>query len=143
LKIHELKLDIKYFEDEKAGKKNFVIRKNDRDYQVGDVLELKAYVSQESAEEEGLDVGYAWTEHLYEEGYDIWENCEGELADTFKVKVKEVIKAEQLNQGDWNDETLEAMRKINWPNVMEVLVDYFDTDRVPDDYVLMEVEVVK
>ncbi|MFD2254004.1 DUF3850 domain-containing protein [Lactococcus formosensis subsp. bovis] len=143
MKIHKLKLDIKYFEDEKSGKKNFVIRKNDRDYQVGDILELKAYVGQGSAEEEGLDVGYAWTEHLFEEGHDIWENCEGELADTFKVKVKEVIKTEQLNQRDWDDETLESMWNINWPNVMEVLVEYFDTEQMPVDYVLMEVEVVK
>lgn len=143
MKTHVLKLDIKYFEDEKSGKKNFVIRKKDRDYQAGDVLELKAYVGQESAEEEGLDVGYAWTEHLFEEGYDIWENCEGELADTFKVKVKEVVEAEQLNQGDWDDDTLEAMWNIDWPYAVEVLADYFNTDRMPDDYVLMEVEVVE
>lgn len=95
MKIHELKQDIKYFEDEKAGKKNFVIRKNDRDYQVGDVLELKAYVSQESAEEEGLDVGYAWTEHLYEEGYDIWENCEGEFETHRAIFLNEYGKNQQ------------------------------------------------
>ena len=143
MKTHELKLDINYFDEVKSGKKNFEIRKNDRNLQVGDVLVLKAYVGRESATEEGLDTGYAWTEHLFEEGYDIWENCEEELADTFKVKVKEVIKAEQLNQGDWDDATLEAMRNINWSNVMEVLVDYFDTDHVPAGYALMEVEVVK
>lgn len=43
MKVHELKLDTKYFEDAKSGKKNFEIRKNDRGYQIGDVLELKAY----------------------------------------------------------------------------------------------------
>ena len=44
MKTHELKLEIKYFDDVKSGKKNFEIRKNDRDFQVGDILELKAYV---------------------------------------------------------------------------------------------------
>lgn len=66
-----------------------------------------------------------------------------EYSDSITQKVKEVIAAEQLNQGDWDDETLEAMQNINWPSVMEVLVDYFDTYHMPSDYVLMEVEVIK
>lgn len=40
---HELKLDIKYFDDVKSGKKNFGIQKNDRDFQFGDILKLRAY----------------------------------------------------------------------------------------------------
>lgn len=40
MKIHELKLDTKYFDDVASGKKTFEIRKNDRQFQVGDVLAL-------------------------------------------------------------------------------------------------------
>jgi ASC-1-like (ASCH) protein len=41
IKIHQLKILPKYFEDVQAGKKNFEIRKNDRDFKVGDILILK------------------------------------------------------------------------------------------------------
>lgn len=40
---HELKILPKYFEDVMTGKKNFEIRKNDRDFKVGDYLLLKEY----------------------------------------------------------------------------------------------------
>ncbi|WP_285046665.1 DUF3850 domain-containing protein [Lactococcus petauri] len=133
MKTHELKLDIKYFDEVKNGTKNFEIRKNDRDFKVGDILELKAFKDGFYAKK-----GSSW--------HTMGSDCcfyTQQQADTIKVKVKEVIKAEQLNQRDWDDETLETIWNINWPNVMEVLVDYFDTDQMPYDYVLMEVEVVK
>ncbi|EAE5185442.1 DUF3850 domain-containing protein [Listeria monocytogenes] len=41
MKTHELKILSKYFWDILEGKKTFEIRKNDRDYQVGDYLILK------------------------------------------------------------------------------------------------------
>ena len=41
--IHELKILPEYFKAQKAGKKNFEIRKNDRDYKVGDKLVLTEY----------------------------------------------------------------------------------------------------
>jgi ASC-1-like (ASCH) protein len=41
--IHELKTWPQYFQDIKEGKKTFEIRKNDRNYQVGDVLLLKEW----------------------------------------------------------------------------------------------------
>lgn len=147
MKVHELKLDTKYFDEVKDGNKNFEIRKNDRGYQIGDVLELKAYVGQESAEDESLDVGYAWTEHLPEEGYDIWENCEEELADTFKVKVTLVITAEKYNEKcDFTDPTIlenELDYKFGVRGTQKVLKEYFGTDRLPNDYVLMQVKVIK
>ena len=43
MKIHELKLDTEYFDDVKSGLKTFEIRKNDRDYQVGDLLSLSRF----------------------------------------------------------------------------------------------------
>ncbi|WP_273711461.1 DUF3850 domain-containing protein [Leuconostoc mesenteroides] len=43
MKIHELKLDTEYFDDVKSGLKTFEIRKNDRDYQAGDLLSLSRF----------------------------------------------------------------------------------------------------
>ncbi len=41
--IHELKIEDNYLERLKEGKKKAEIRLNDRDYQLGDVLEFKDY----------------------------------------------------------------------------------------------------
>lgn len=41
--IHELKTWPKYFKRVYFGEKTFEIRKDDRDYQPGDVLQLKEY----------------------------------------------------------------------------------------------------
>ena len=38
MKLHELKIKEEYLEDIKSGKKTFELRKNDRDYQVGDLI---------------------------------------------------------------------------------------------------------
>lgn len=143
MKVHELKLDTKYFEDAKSGKKNFVIRKNDRDYQVDDILKKHAWDSERkryAIKNPSSEIG--WQTIMLEEDGNVVP-LTAEYSDSITQKVKEVITAEQLNQGNWDDETLESMRNINWPNVMEVLVDYFDTDHMPDDYVLMEVKVIK
>lgn len=43
MKAHNLKLDDKYFDDVKAGFKNFEIRKNDRIYQEDDILFLHRF----------------------------------------------------------------------------------------------------
>ena len=43
MQIHELKISPKYFEDVKSDKKRFEIRKDDRDYKVGDLITLKEY----------------------------------------------------------------------------------------------------
>lgn len=44
MKIHKLKLNAKYYEDSERGIKTFEIRKSDRDYEIGDVLELREYI---------------------------------------------------------------------------------------------------
>lgn len=41
--IHQLKIGASFFKDVCTGKKSFEIRKNDRNYQVGDMLELIEY----------------------------------------------------------------------------------------------------
>lgn len=40
MKVHELRLDTKFFDDVASGKKTFEIRNNDRGFRVGDVLAL-------------------------------------------------------------------------------------------------------
>lgn len=50
MKIHELKILPEYFEAVTSERKRFEIRKNDRDYKVGDQLilrECKVYLKQE------------------------------------------------------------------------------------------------
>lgn len=43
MRAHELKISPKYFEDIKANKKNFELRKDDRDFKVGDFITLREY----------------------------------------------------------------------------------------------------
>ena len=42
--IHKLKLNTAYYEDSKLGIKNFEVRKNDRNFREGDILELREYI---------------------------------------------------------------------------------------------------
>lgn len=124
MKIHELKLDTRYFEDVKSGKKNFEIRINDRDFQIGDILELKKYKSYKS----GRKPHYVRTD-----GESKFKTYNPERADTIKVKVLEIFRAERINRD------LEIINK----GVLNVLKDYFKTDKVPDDYVVMAIEVIE
>ena len=43
MKTHDLKIYPQYFEDVRSGRKTFEIRKNDRNYKVGDLLQLIKY----------------------------------------------------------------------------------------------------
>ena len=42
--IHRLKLNSAYYNDSASGIKTFEIRKNDRNFQVGDILELREWL---------------------------------------------------------------------------------------------------
>jgi len=44
MKKHRLKLDAAYYQDSASGIKTFEIRKNDRDFRVGDILELREWI---------------------------------------------------------------------------------------------------
>lgn len=41
--VHELKILPQYYKDVVSGKKRFELRKNDRDFKVGDILKLREY----------------------------------------------------------------------------------------------------
>ena len=43
VKIHEVKIGATFFEEAACGKKNFELRRNDRGYRVGDMIELQEY----------------------------------------------------------------------------------------------------
>jgi hypothetical protein len=43
MKTHDLKIERKYFDDVITERKRFEVRKNDRDYQVNDILSLNEY----------------------------------------------------------------------------------------------------
>lgn len=43
LRVHDLKVDARWFPDVLSGKKPFELRKDDRGYQVGDVLVLREW----------------------------------------------------------------------------------------------------
>lgn len=42
-KVHELKILPKYYKDVAEGRKKFELRKNDRDFQIGDLLLLREF----------------------------------------------------------------------------------------------------
>ncbi|MEI2365753.1 ASCH/PUA domain-containing protein [Niallia circulans] len=46
--MHHLKIQPEYFDSVSKGTKSFEIRKNDRNYKVGDVLLLQEYLPSES-----------------------------------------------------------------------------------------------
>jgi len=59
MKIHELKTDPSVFQQTWEGRKTFEIRKNDRDYQSGDVLILReTHFSGEAMRAEGAKLMY-------------------------------------------------------------------------------------
>lgn len=151
MKTHELKLDPKYFEDVKTGKMKFNIRKNDRDFQVGDVLELKLYHKKAGY----LHAFTAADANNLETGFSIYYDQVSESkADTIKVKITMINETEEFNMGlDFGDRLKKDFlcTNIKYPNakpfmaseVRKVLKEYFSTDRLPDGYVILGIEVEK
>lgn len=69
-KIHELKTLPKYFELVKMGIKNFEVRKNDRDFEVGDLLLLREWSGEYSGRQRCREIGYILDDESYcKEGY--------------------------------------------------------------------------
>lgn len=131
MKKHELKLDTKYFENVKSGKRNFEIRKNDRNFEVGDILELKRYSRQQGS--------YVVDNHLL--------SMNSRHADSIIVKVKSIIKGEYWNiDKNFTDPLIfeDKMKfKYGLVGVSKVLKKHFGSEEVPDGYVVMEIEVIE
>lgn len=99
MKIHELKILSQYFIEVKSGRKNFELRKNDRNYQTGDILVLnewnntaKCYAGNwvrvratyilEDAKEYGLSDGFCII------GFVLEDNSSKTAEDELKVRFK-------------------------------------------------------
>lgn len=121
MKTHELKLDDKYFDEVKSGKKNFEIRKNDRNFQVGDILELRRW------------------DGVYVKG-DLM-NVRKQEADTIKVKILEMMSWDQLSEPD-DEKSMFSFETVN-SQIQQVLKDYFKADHLPKGFAILGIEVVK
>lgn len=161
MKIHELKLDIKYFDDVKNGNKNFEIRKNDRDYQIGDILELKAWTEDtEKYHTHGKGSYLSWgTIEPAKPLFDFGQKPEAGLsdyfmvqnatqADTIKVRVTWMLDT-FVNTNKWKAALKYLMDESNEraddtaEKISEVLEQYFHTNHLPDDYAVLGIEVVE
>lgn len=104
---HELKIDQEHFEAVKDGRKKFEIRKNDRDYHVGDLLVLREYNPNcRSYTDESIRVEISYmTDYAQKDGYvvlgieEIWEG--EELTEIKKVVIPKFV-AEFLGS-HWED----------------------------------------
>lgn len=81
MKVHELKITSEFFEAVKDGRKKFEIRKNDRNYNVGDILvllEYDKYYEAFTGEKITVEISYM-TDYAQQDGYvvlgieEIWE----------------------------------------------------------------------
>ena len=63
--IHELKILPQYFELVTQDKKNFEVRKNDRNFQIGDMLELNEWNGEFTGRKILVDVTYMLNDSNY------------------------------------------------------------------------------
>lgn len=147
MKIHVLKQESKYFDQQESKEKEFEVRKNDRDYQVGDILELKRYHSK---------LGYSraveivCTDEITMEPVKgkTLKLCEEDEADTIKVKVIWMLDQFE-NTNKWKAALKYLMNESNEKaddtaeKISEVLEQYFHTNHLPHDHVVLGTEVVK
>lgn len=64
--IHQLKCEAKYFEEICSGQKTFEVRKNDRNFHVGDYLALNELISQPcDGEDEKKETGRSTLVHVH------------------------------------------------------------------------------
>lgn len=144
MKTHELKQESDYFDQQKDKIKKFEIRKNDRDYQIGDILELKRYHSK---------LGYSraveivCTDEITMEPVKgkTLKLCEEDEADTLKVKVTSIMTASEWNSPDAYifADMHTTFSHSDLISISKVLKGYFQTDTLPDDYVILETEVIE
>lgn len=142
---HELKLDIRYFDDVKSGKKNFEIRKDDRDFKVGDILELRKISWLEKflvPIRFAIDV-MTCKRQTY---IDINGNpCVKSKADTIKVRIKWMSKHLDNYNKLLEDAGLSfSIESVGLTLAIEsVINEYFHTNVLPDGYVVLGIEVTE
>lgn len=151
---YELKLDINYFDDVKKGKKNFEIRKKDRDFQIGDILVLHAWTNDtEKYQTWGKGTYLSWgTMHsdkplfsdvkfVDEPISDYFPVPDFEMADTITVKVNSIWTLDTMfTENGYVDDMENA---IDLDLYEKVLDDCFERDVLPIGYVVMATEVVE
>lgn len=117
--IHKVKQNIQFWNDMTKGLKPFEIRKNDRPYAVGDLLELKA-VGECCNYCDGISY------KCYYNGIcKGWQNCYEDEAETFTSIITEVIKPEDYNTSSQD------------PKINKVLKEFFNSDYLMEDYVIL------
>lgn len=136
MKVHKKKLDVQFFEDIESGKKKFEVRLNDN-YQVGDIVELKAYKA-DCYVRKDLNV-YIGEASPLNGG---WLYCKKSKAETIRVKILSVMNAELYNCDEVRDDVLVMFGSYDLRDVKKVLSNYFKVDRLPKDYVVLEIEVI-
>ena len=66
MKLHELKIKHEYLVEVDMGRKTFELRKNDRDYQVGDLIR---FIDIRQSNSDGCDYAYIDKDTLYKITY--------------------------------------------------------------------------
>lgn len=105
MKIHELKILPQYFIDVTNGKKTFELRKNDRDFHVGDILMLKEFNQDKQYEtmEEGFLSNFSGKKILRQISY-ILKDIEGLNKDYVILGVKALDEDIEL---EWKSDMVE------------------------------------
>ncbi|MGL5898024.1 MAG: DUF3850 domain-containing protein [Lactococcus lactis] len=137
MNIHKKKLDFQFFEDIKSGKKRFEVRLNECDYQVGDVIELKAYKA-ECYVKKDLKA-YVGEASPLTGG---WIYCKESKAEIIRVEIVSVMDAKLYNCDEIKDDILVMYGSYDLRDVKKVLSNYFKVDKLPKDYVVLEIKVI-
>ncbi len=116
---HELKIEPKYFEAVKDGRKKFEIRKNDRNYQEGDILvllEYDKYYEAFTGEKITVEISYM-TDYAQQDGYvvlgieEIWEG--EELTEIKKVVIPKFV-AEWLAINKLSSDLIQLYEEVEY-----------------------------
>ena len=70
MKVHNLKIKPQYFKDVISGLKTFEVRRNDRNFKVGDIIALEEYKGDYTSRFVNVEITYILDDHEYcKEGY--------------------------------------------------------------------------
>ena len=132
--IHELKILSKYFKEVKKDVKTFEIRKNDRNFKVGDVLVLEEYDHNNKwTDLEGNEVNYSGKKTVRIINY-ILSNIDGLDKEYVILGIKHITQDIELK---WHDKD----RMKEWGNIScpmlnnEEVMTYCPKDAIPYDTV--------